>query len=601
MFSGRRTAFYLLLFVFIVPVFAQKEEDAAKERQQKLTALLGQIVSNSRGLKLPENRAFVAARAGSAICKADEKQARKFFETVGPDLIAGQAEAEAQTRNKQYLTNLAYGQEPRWNVLFLVANCDASLALDIMARTRPPRLERALAELAASNNGSYKRGALNPYNTGQFANTEIQNEQRLIALAADQDPSRAIRLVHESLKKGVTYQTLSLLQKILMKDAPAANRLAEEALQKLIDTDLTQNNQAAETISYFLVELTRDLQPGDAGLRVPENLIREAAEEMAGFWLDPDVTGFYGSGAFPAVEKYFPARAAQAKRKFDSPNNPNQTPRQRDYQRMMSGEVPVEEMVSRAEKMEPYMRNEIYRRAAQKLVDAGDVAQAEKLIEDNMPDNEAENYLSQIRTNQAYKTMGAGNFEEAQNLINNIPNLDQRINILVYLANSIYQKDPKANDKWAASVIGQARALLPDEPETYNDFSALFNIATNSAPFDPDGAFRIAESVIPTLNELAQANATLGKLRDYGNYRNGEFQITSGQYAVGVSGMEALLRTLKDKDLDRTIRITNQFARLDTRIAFQLQLIDPGMLSNLPINSGRGGLYTIDGLRKSDK
>ena len=50
---------------------------------------------------------------------------------------------------------------------------------------------------------------------------------------------------------------------------------------------------------------------------------------------------------------------------------------------------------------------------------------------------------------------------------------DQKINLLINLAGTIYGRDPKENDKMAASVLARARSFMPDEPETFEDISAF--------------------------------------------------------------------------------------------------------------------------------
>jgi hypothetical protein len=584
-----RILFYLVIAAFALPVLAQKEVDAAKEREGRNIALLAQIANDARGLKLPENRAYVAAKTGAAIWRADQKEARKLFERAVAELIAAGAEGEAQTRNKQYFQGLIYGQEPRWSILFMIANCDASLALEAMARTRTPSLERALAGMSGGAIGDTgRKSERSGHGNGHYAINEIHNEQRLIGMAADQDPSRAIALVRESLKTGVSYETLTLLKKIFAKDAPAANKLAEEALEKMLGTVVPpENGQYMDTMSYFLRELSREPSPNEAVLRVPEGLIRRMVDKMLDYWLDERVTSLYAyNGSSPVIEKYSPDRAVRLKQKLDKINKQNNGPDSEEYVRLLSGEVPVEEMIARASKLQRHMRNEVFRHAAQKMADGGNLAQAAKLIEDNMTEEEAEQYLSQLESNAAQKSIGAGKFSEANDAIARIPAHNQRINLLLHLANSIYHKDPKNNDKWAVSVLGQARALLPDEPETYEDISAFFNIAAAQAPIDPDSSFRMAEAMIPMLNEFSHANATIAKLRNFGMFRQGEFQITNGQYALGVYGLENVLSTLKEKDFDRAVQITNGFTRPDARLAFQLQLIDTNMtIINLPIST----------------
>lgn len=589
MIKSARILFFLAFTVVALPVFAQNEDEAAKERASRNIALLTQIANDAKGLKLPENRAYVAAKAGAALWRADEKEARKLFDHAVTELIAAGAEGEAQTRNKQYVTSLTYGQEPRWTILNMIANCDASLALEAMVRTRTASLQR---ELAGQINGGFisndRRRKGDYGGSAQYAMNEIQNEQRLIGMAADRDPSRAIALVRESLKKGVSYQTLYLLQKILTKDAPAANSLTEEAIGKLLSIEFSsENTQYLDTLANFLREVSREAAPKEIVLRVPESLIRQMVDKMISFWLDESVTGFYSNNSFQTIEKYSPTGAAKVKQKFDKLNKQGQGLHNAEYSRLLSGEVPVEEMISRAVKLPSYMRNEVYRHAAQKMAQGGNLAQAEKLIEDNMSESEAENYLGQIVSNYAYQSISAGKFSEANEAINRIQNPHQQINLLIHLANSIYNKDSKANDKWAASVLGQARALLPEEPETYEEITAAFNIATAQASIEPDASFRTAEAMIPMLNELSQANATIAKLRNHGNFRQGEFQITSGQFALGVYGLENLLSVLKEKDFDRALQITNGFTRLDARLAFQLQLIDGNTIVNLPVNGRR--------------
>ncbi len=55
-------------------------------------------------------------------------------------------------------------------------------------------------------------------------------------LAADQSPERAVKLLKESLKKGLTNETLGLLKKLHTKDAEAADKIASEVVGKLIQS-----------------------------------------------------------------------------------------------------------------------------------------------------------------------------------------------------------------------------------------------------------------------------------------------------------------------------------------------------------------------------
>ena len=585
MYPTARIVVFLALVLSAFPIFAQKPTKEDEEKQRRNLALLEQILLDARGLRLPENRAFVSARAGSVLWKADPKRARQLFESSVTDLIAGQTEVEAerQTSSRNF-QQLKYGQQPRWTILFMIGGCDAAFALEAMDRSRTPRLERAILDSHMGDNTTAR----------QFANEESQNEQRLIAIAADQDPALAIRQVRESLKRGVNYYTLSLLRKIASKNPEAAVGLAAEAIRKLLEDDYRVNAQSAEILSQFFNDAVREIQPEEKALRVPDDLIREMADKLLRFWLDKDTTSYYGRGAsFAAIEKYFPDRAARVKQKFDEMDKRNQGPQNAEYTRLMQAETTVEEMISGAPTLTGYMRNEVYRRAAERLAEKGGLAQAERLLMEIMPRDDAENYIVQMNVNQSYRMIGEGRFDEALAAIERMTDEDQKINLLINLAGTIYGRDPKENEKMAASVLARARSFMPDEPETFEDIAALFNLAVAYAPLDPAESFRIAEQLVPLLNEVDGANATITRLRNYGTFRRGEFEISNGQLSMGISGMDNFLRVLKDKDFDRALELANRFSRLETRVMLRMQLIDEHLMVRLPVIRGRHGF--IDG------
>lgn len=575
MYPIARIVVLLAFMVSAFPVLAQKPGKEDEEKQRRNLVLLEQVLTDARGLRLPENRAFVSAKAGSVLWKADPKRARELFESAVTDLIAGQTEAEAERRtSSRNFQGLKYGQQPRWTILFMIGAHDAAFALEAMNRSRTPRLERAIADSRLGDNTTAR----------QYANEESQNEQRLITMAADQDPALAIRQLRESLKRGVNYYTLSLLRKIASKNPEAAATLAAEAIRKLLEEDYRTNPQSAEMLAQFFNDAVRETNGEEKAPRVPDDLVREMADKLLRFWLDKDTTSYYGrSASFPALERYFPDRAARVKQKFDAMDKGNQGHQNAEYNRLMQAETPVEEMISGALKLTGYMRNEVYRRAAERLAEKGGLVQAEKLLTDNLPRDDAETYMSQLYANQSYRMIGESKFDEALAAIERMTDEDQKINLMINLAGTIYGRDPKENEKMAVSVLARARSLLPDEPETFEDITSHFYLAVAYAPFDAAESFRMVEQLVPLLNELDGANATITRLRNYGTYRRGEFEISTGQLSMGVSGMDNFLRVLKDKDFDRALEFANRFSRLETRIVLRMQMLDENVFVSLPV------------------
>jgi hypothetical protein len=577
MFISRLFLAFVLIISVSTPIFAQNSEEA-KEKQRREIALLDRILSDAENLRLPENRAFVLARVGGAFWKTDEKLARKLFQEAINDLVTGQTEAENEKGNKQYFQPLIYGQSPRMEIINFIAARDAELALEVLAKTRPPKIAQALG-----NSSGDSQSALQ-----QYAKNEIQAEQRLIGLAAEQNPQIAIKRVRESLKRDFTYETLNLLKKIYTKDPDAANQLAEEVMQKFLSADLSKNYQDAEILGYFVAELGKEKTAEEKSVKIPDNLLRGVASKMIDFWLNAktnQINGYWS--AHPVIEKLFPDRMAKVKEKIDFLNNRYQTAESQEYNKLMQSDAAPDELLAQAEKLPVSYRNEIYRKAAEKYVQNGNLGEAQRIMTTNISEEAAEQYLSQFYANLANQTMYQGKFDEAQGYANQIPDENQRLNALISLANVIYQKDPKENQKLAESVLDQARSLVSDAPETQNEFNSLMYLATAYVPLQPKEAFRLIEPLIPPLNELIQANAVLMKFRNYGGFRRGEIQITSGN-SLGVYNLENLLRTLKNHDFDRTLQITGGINRLETRVWLELQLIDEnlitqGMIVNLPV------------------
>lgn len=571
-----RIVFGLLFFVFSFNAFAQNSDDAVKDKLEKETKFLEQILSDAKNLRLPENRAFVFAKVGDALWQLDEKRARQLFQNSINELITAQNEVENEKNNKQLYQNLLYGQSPRWEILWLIANRDADFALDAQIKTRPNRLPQTLESFAQNQNYS---------NVFQYAKTEINNEQRLISIAADRNPERAAKLLRESLKKSITYEALNLLRKIYAKDAELGAKLADEIGEKFLAADLTKNYDEMGVLSNFLEEFAKEKTADDKGLRISDKLARDLASKLIDTWLNSDVTSLYGNYNAPTFEKLFPERMLKVKQKVENLNNPSQTPQFEAYNKLIQSNVSGEELLRQSENFPQNLRSQIKYQAAYKLAQSGNISEATKTIKEIYPD-QVDNYVSQWNADLASQAVSKGKFDEASLIISQIPDENQRVNALIYLASAIYQKDQKENKTLALSVLDQARAIISEQPESYNELNSLMNLANNYATIEPTRAFALIAPLIEPLNELSQATAVIAKYGNNGNFRQGEFQISSGSNAFGVYFLDSVLRTLKSKDSERTMQLSNGFSRLDVRLALQLQLIENNLqIDYLPLGT----------------
>lgn len=569
-----------LFFLLSLGVSAQQTDQAVKEKKERETKLLEQILTDAKNLRLPENRAIVLAKIGSALWQRDEKRARKLFEDAVADLIAAQTEAQNEKSGKQYFQTLIYGLSPRHDIINLISARDAELALEFLTKTRPSAIDEALKNLREDSSSMLQ----------QYARTEIAQEQRLIGLAAEQNPQTAEKRFRESVKKGVSYETLNLLKKIHAKDPQTAEKLAAELFESFLKIDFSKSRQTADAVGYFIADFGRTPGENEKPLRVSDALLRRLILKMTDDWLgagNRQPNGYWNCIA--VIEKLFPERAAQIKKMVERLNSPYQTEETQEYSQLMSSDTAPEAMIARAEKFQTSYRNEIYRSAAQKFAANGNIAEAEKILQSGIGDEQTEYYLSQFYVNLSYQLAGQGKFDEANYYINQIADESQRIGALIYLANTAYGRNPKENQKLAEGFLMQARALIPDQPETQNDFNSVALLANAYAPFDAEESFRLLESLLPNLNELMQANFVMMKFRNYGGLRGNEFQIMNGGNNLGIYHLEGVLRALKDKDFERALQFASGINRADARIWMQMQLIDESLtnVSVLPINSGR--------------
>lgn len=568
---------FVFFFACLFVAAQNSDEEKIREKERRRIAVVEQILGDAQNLRLPENRAYVYAKVADQIWQTDEKRARTLFQSSIGELIAAQTAVENDRKGRQLYQNLLYGQSPRWDILWLIANHDADFALDAQARTRPKVLPASLESFPETQAYSM---------VTQFVKTEIQNEQRLISIAADQNPQRAAKLLRESLKKTISYEVLNLLRKIYQKDAALGAQLADETAEAFLARNFAENPESLSVLPNFLNEFGKEKTEPNEGPRISEKLVRELAAKMLDFWLDPATTSSYVNWDLPVLKKNFPERLAQVKQKFSELNRQNRPKEYEAYDDLMRREPSGEELLNQAGKFPKNLRQQILQQAAYKLADSGDVAQAGEIIKRVYPD-QADGYISNWQANRAGKAASEGKFDEANNLIGEIADEKARANAYSYLASVIYQKDPEKNKAQALAVLEQARNALPDQPETTEEINVLLNLAAQYAAVEPSRAFPIIESLIPQMDELAQAQAVVGKYQpNNGAFRQGEFQVNSGGCVYGVCSLTNILSTLNKTDPERVFQITGGFVRLDVRLSLQIQLLENKFLiTELPIRS----------------
>jgi tetratricopeptide (TPR) repeat protein len=572
----KRFGCFVLLLVLSASVFAQESGTEVSEKLRHEHLLASQILADIPNLKLGENRAFVYAKLGGLSCKSDAQNAHAMFEKAITELINAQQQAESSQNKSGYQNDLILSQSTRPQILNLVASCDAEFALDSLFRTRPAAVAKAISQFPTSSKIGGNRWMYN--NTAQ---SELNMEQMLTRLAATQSPERAVALLKDSLKKGITSETLSLLTQLSEKDPTAANDAASDVVGKLVQTKFMIENQPnyqqIGTATNFLTTYTSD-GATNRPLKFNDSQMRQLAGNLVSLYLQQSER--YGSYVVsPTVviqiaEKLVPSSVEALKQRQQV--NVRRGDYDPELNKLLSSDASAETLVSEAKRLPVASRSSVFQTAAARFAQRGELDRALALLNENFSDEMLDQATQSLKSQYASTLMYAGRFTEAEALIDQLQD-GARLSSLINLANVIYQKDPEKNKEYATAVLGKARSLVSDQPENSNEFSNLMQIITAYGNITPTEAFRTFEPLIPQMNELTDAYATVNQFQGGGNVRQGEYLMSQGAN-FGYYYDPSIFRTLAKNDFDRTMRLIDGFSRREVRLGMQLQLAE--MINN---------------------
>ena len=266
------------------PVQAEKTEKQ-KELEKRVVEMLDQATSDVGTLKLAQNRAVVFAMAGDLYWQFDEKRAGELFRMAGNDLINVNIEAEKEKKEAEspYAGIFELGSEARSEILPLIAKHDADLALELLVQTRPAKLVEAMAKAARPNATS--SGGMFDFNPDRYrVQQEIGLEQRFALLAAEQNPDKAIKLIKDSLSKGISWNVMPLLKKLNEKDPKKAQSLADDVVAKIVDTDLAKKFEDLQAAIRFLQGATNPNAPktvDEKQFKFTESQLKDIANKIS--------------------------------------------------------------------------------------------------------------------------------------------------------------------------------------------------------------------------------------------------------------------------------------------------------------------------------
>ncbi len=572
--------------------FAQKEsptesktekEEAQKKLEEQILKLLDQSAGDAAILKLPQNRAMVYAIAGDLYWKFDEKRARELFRSSANDIMVANVETERDKKaNDDPYANIFDFDDVRNQILPMIAKHDADLALEMLAQTRSAKLTEELAKATQPNAKQDDGGYLN-FNPEQYrVRQEIALEQSFAVLAAEQNPDKAIKLIKDSLAKGISWNVLPLLQKVFKKDEKKAAQLADDVISKIVETDLTKKKDDLGAAIRFLQYANNPNAPKETKekpFKFTDSQLKDLANKIADTFLKPSNsldTMMAMSQAMPNLEKFAPEKFAMLKQKQTEAmkNMPPEIKRFEQQQKIWNQNSTPEDILADLPKLNEYEKISAYQSINNKLSQMDDEARAKKIIE-QIPDEKARaDAAEKFESGKISRLAKDGKLDEAKKLIGNLGKKKTQIQKLVALAAEFQKKATDKDHETAVGLMKDAKTLANEYPEDEDELNDLMEIVRGYATIDPNEAFRVFDPIVDQINDFVQASAILSKYnkRDQ-NFKKAELLMkVNGNTYNGLMLFRYIdqIQLLGKADLNRMITLSDKFQRNDARIIVKL-------------------------------
>ena len=561
---------------------ASEKDKAQKELEKQVLKMLDDAVGEAETLKLANNRAIVYAIAGDLYWKFDEKHARDLFRRSGNELLTANADAEKEKgEGEGEYEDFYESTGVRNDVLPMIAKHDGDLAIELLLQTRPPKIAEALAKAAQPNT---KQGSgMFDFNPAQFqVQQEIALEQSFAVFAAEQNPDKAIKLIKESLSKGISWNVLPLLQKLNQKDEKKAASLADDVVKKIVDTDLTKKGDdlnAAIRLLQFATNPNASKNTEKKQFKFSDAQLKNLADKVFDTFMQPNNSlqmAMALSQVMPSLEKFVPEKIAILKQKQTEAmkNLPPEIKQIQQRQKLWNPNSTPEEILAEIPKLNDFEKGLAYRSLGYKIAEVEDEARAKKLIE-QIPDEKARADASElVESAKISRTAKDGKLDEAKKMIGNLSKKKTQIQKLVALAMEFYKKATDKDRETAVNLMKDAKALANEYPEDEDELNDLMEIVRGYAVVDPAEGFRIFEPIVDQINDFVQASAILSKYNKHNRiFKKGELVMKVNGYS-----WEGLLlfryinqiQLLGKADLNRMNLFSNKFQRSDARTIVKL-------------------------------
>ncbi len=606
------------------------DPDAAKKQKEldeRIMQTLDQAIGDGSMLRLPQNKALIFAIAGDLYWKYDEKRGRDLFRNAASEIVSYNTETEKEQATAQQNANGQRGggggggggfqppaqDDPRPQVLQLVAAHDAGLAYQMLLQTRSTTLAAAMLKAAqpgsVPTNGRGNGGQGGGGRSANFDPTSLEVgqetalDQQYALLAAQDDPDASIKLIKDSISAGISPNVLPALQNLYKKDDKKAGELAGDVVSNITGTNLTTNTQNINVILNFLNFATQPVAATASGTAPVRqfNFTDAQAKDLANKLVSTFTSATPSAQmiaminrAIPTLQKIVPEKIALLNQKIAEGQKalPTTGRGAQQAQRLYDRSAQPEDILAQIPKMtNDNDKRQAYQTIANKAAQLTDEARAQKLIDQISDDTIKGSAQKQFDAAKINRSAATGKLDDARRMISQLTDPKTKIQKTVQLAIQFQALGDEKSLAAAKSLMKDARGMTNDVPNDEDDLADLMEVVRGYAVVDPETAFHLAEPLMDQMNELVQASAVLSKFnkRDR-TFKKGELVLKlngnsgfgggQGGGGFGGQGNSVLLfrylpqiQLLGKADLGRMSETADRFTRSDLRTLVKLVVL----------------------------
>ncbi len=549
------------------------EQERQRALMQKAFGLLDEVLEEARALKLPENRARFQAIAADLLWRSDPERARGLFTEARQELAEMMRSVDVNDPN--FANQINVPAQLRQEILLMISQRDASLALEFLQTTRQPRPPQ-----------------MDPVR--KEADPESQLELNLAGQVVGKEPAMALRMAEENLEKGFSPEIINALQLFMAQSPQTGMELAHKLLRNLHDEDLTANREAASVALSFLYIMPRTVPDRPADERAPgepsaafflgEEVFREVLDLVTSAVLHLPASGWNfnqretAQNMLPSlqsmmtqIERYAPGRAQAIRTRIAQLNN-SMDPQTRAYsenQEVMQFGT-ADDLVEAASRVPAEVRPQFYQQAAWKAVSSGDLARARQIADHISNPSQRSSLLMDLERAAFSNSSDPAKVDHLLQLVPRMRSVEERVATLIQIA----MNQPENTARSAQELLNFAQGLVGEWRDDSSHFNAQLQIAQAYTRFEPTHSFELYEDAVDRLNELLGAAAVVDGFSCQRQFKDGELVLQSGGTLAGLleqcgGGLAALAQL----DLDRAVAVTARLQRNEARLKARLPIV----------------------------